>query len=377
MEPTPGFEPGTARLQVECAANCATPARQNNRNPGAYGLACGHRTVGYGAGMPDLSAGRIVAGRYEILSLIGKGGTASVWRAYDPALQREVAVKELLMAPHMAAEERQRSMREARAAARVQHPGAIPVYDIVTDAEQVLIVMEFVRAPTLGDRVAQVGALPPEFVAALGIQLIDTLEAAHEKGIVHRDMKPSNVMITDDGRTCLADFGVALLVDRTGRTRAGVAGGTPGYMSPEQAKREHVSDPSDLFSLGATLYFAAEGKGPYDRRDWRAAVQAVIDEPPAIARKSGPLAPLFHRMLYKNPNRRPDHDEIRRGLFVVLAQGMPGLLAGEGPSWSKAPPPPHVPLHNSRSQQESTSGAEAPPAMPPRLPLHRSRRPNE
>ncbi|MBO0829168.1 MAG: serine/threonine protein kinase [Streptosporangiales bacterium] len=322
--------------------------------------------------MPDLTVGRVIAGRYEILSLIGRGGAASVWRAYDPALQREVAVKELLMPAHLAAEEQQRSMREARTAARVQHPGAIPIYDIVTDVEQVLIVMELVRAPTLTDRVAEVGALPPEFVAALGIQLVDTLEAAHQLGIVHRDVKPANVMVTDDGRTCLTDFGVAMLVDSTGRARDGITGGTPGYMSPEQASRGPVGTQSDVFSLGATLFFAAEARGPFDRADWREAVRAVVEEPPAVPRKAGPLAPLLHRMLFKDPGRRPSHDDVRRSLFVVLAQGMPGLLAGAGPSWDRGPTPPRLPLRGSGDEPQRPRDAAA-PIVPPRLPLRSSR----
>lgn len=334
--------------------------------------------------MPDLTEGRVIAGRYEVMSLIGRGGAASVWRAYDPALQREVAVKELMMPAHLGLEERRRVMREARTAARVQHPGAIPIYDVVTDAEQVLIVMEFIRAPTLTERVAAVGNLPPEFVAALGIQLVDTLEAAHANGIVHRDLKPSNVMVTGDGRTCLADFGVAMLVDRTGRARAGVAGGTPGYMSPEQAEQRSVTSASDVFSLGATLFFAAEARGPFDRTDWRAAVRAVIDEPPTVPRLAGPLAPLFHRMLAKDPKRRPSHDDIRRSLFVVLAQGMPGLLEGAGPSWERTPQPGRLPLSSpGRSQESAPDGAadagdDAPPApiTPPRLPLRSSRPPS-
>ncbi|MQA06117.1 MAG: protein kinase [Streptosporangiales bacterium] len=324
--------------------------------------------------MPDLTAGRVIANRYEIVALIGRGGAASVWRAYDPALQREVAVKELMMAPHLALEERRRSMREARTAARVQHPGAIPIYDIVTDAEQVLIVMEYVRAPTLTDRIAKVGALPPEFVAALGIQLVDTLEAAHNNGIVHRDIKPANVMITDDGRTCLGDFGVAMLVDRTGRAKAGVAGGTPGYMSPEQAEQKDISSASDIFSLGATLFFAAEARGPFDRQDWRDAVKAVSTEPPAVPRRAGPLAPVFHRMFLKAPDQRPSHDTVRRELFQILAKRMPQLLDESAPTFDKGPVPPRLPLPGN-TRERNKPDANKPDALPnspvppPRLPL--------
>ena len=274
--------------------------------------------------MADSTAGRrLVADRYLLHEQVGRGGMGVVWRAEDQVLGRTVAVKEVHLQPGLTDEERkgvqQRVMREARAAAALNHVGAVTVFDVVEDGEQAYIVMELIEAPTLAELVESHGALPPGEVARVGIAVCDVLAAAHARGIVHRDLKPANVLVTDD-RVKLTDFGIATVKDDSRLTSTGIVLGSPSYISPEQARGNPVTPATDLWGLGATLYFAATGSPPFDRGEAIATLTAVAHDELVVDPASGVLGPLLERMLSKDPEVRPDLPEIRAEL-VDIAQG--------------------------------------------------------
>jgi eukaryotic-like serine/threonine-protein kinase len=245
-----------------------------------------------------------------------------VWRARDVVLGREVAVKEVVFPPTMAEEERRpaqaRVLREARAAARLNHPGVVTLYDVVRDHGGTFIVMELVEAPTLAELVRADGPLPPERVAELGVQLAGALEAAHAAGIVHRDVKPANVMVPELGVAKLADFGVASLQGDPQLTSTGLVIGSPAYMAPEQAKGEESGPAADFWALGATLFYAVEGEPPFDRGSSIATLAAVVNDRPREPRRAGALAPLVSALLAKDPNARPSGPKVRAWLDWLL-----------------------------------------------------------
>jgi serine/threonine protein kinase len=217
---------------------------------------------------------------------LGRGGMGVVWRAQDGVLGREVAVKEVVFPPTMTDQERRqaqaRVLREARAAARLNHPGAVTLYDVVRDQGGTFIVMELVAAPTLADLVRASGPLPVERVAEIGAQLASTLEAAHAAGIVHRDVKPGNVMIPERGMVKLADFGIAWLQGDPQLTSTGLVIGSPAYMAPEQARGEESGPAADLWALGATMVYAVEAEPPFDRGTSMATLAAVVTSRPEL-----------------------------------------------------------------------------------------------
>jgi eukaryotic-like serine/threonine-protein kinase len=261
-----------------------------------------------------------------------------VWRAQDAVLGREVAVKEVVFPHTMSEEERRpaqaRVMREARAAARLNHPGAVTLYDVVKDRGGTFIVMELVNAPTLADLVRTHGPLPVERVAEIGVQVASALEAAHHAGIVHRDVKPGNVMVPDHGTAKLADFGIASLQGDPQLTSTGLVIGSPAYMSPEQARGEESGPPTDFWALGATLFYAVEGEPPFDRGTSIATLAAVVNEPPRSPRRAGPLTPLITALLSKDPRSRPSGPELRAELarLAAIAPSPPTeVLPAHGP----------------------------------------------
>jgi tRNA A-37 threonylcarbamoyl transferase component Bud32 len=271
----------------------------------------------------DEVTARPVGGRYELRALLGRGGMGSVWRAEDLLLQRPVAVKRVELPLHLPdadrAALRQRVLREARAAARVSHPRLVTIFDVVEEEGTVFLVQELVDAPTLKSLVTEGGPLPPSEVASIGRQLVDGLDAAHRNGVVHRDVKPSNVMVLPDGGVKLADFGIASLHGDPQITATGVVVGSPAYMAPEQATGSTVGPPADLWSLGATLYFAVEGQPPFGRADTLSTLTAVVNEPPREMVIAGPLAPVLERLLAKAPEDRPVAAEVVRALEGVGA----------------------------------------------------------
>jgi serine/threonine protein kinase len=261
-----------------------------------------------------------------------------VWRAQDAVLGREVAVKEVVFPHTMSEEERRpaqaRVMREARAAARLNHPGAVTLYDVVKDRGGTFIVMELVNAPTLADLVRAHGPLPVERVAEIGAQVASALEAAHHAGIVHRDVKPGNVMVPDHGTAKLADFGIASLQGDPQLTSTGLVIGSPAYMAPEQARGEESGPPADFWALGATLFYAVEGEPPFDRGTSIATLAAVVNEPPRSPRRAGPLTPLITALLSKDPGSRPSGPELRAELarLAAIAPSPPTeVLPAHGP----------------------------------------------
>jgi serine/threonine protein kinase len=267
---------------------------------------------------------RRIASRYELGPQLGEGGVGVVWRAEDTLLGRPVAIKEVELPPAVRDEQRKalraRVIREARAAARLSHPGAVTLFDVVQDAGQDFIVMELVEAPNLDQLVAARGPLDPRAAAAIGLRLLATLEAAHRAGIVHRDVKPSNVLVRDDGTTKLTDFGTASLTGDPELTATGVVMGSPAYMAPEQIKGLEVGPPTDLWALGATLYFAVEGEPPFkSAKALLDVVSAIVDDPPRRPRRLGPLTPVIERLLAKEPDARPGSADVWYMLRRVAA----------------------------------------------------------
>jgi len=267
--------------------------------------------------------GTVVGGRYELIAAIGHGGMGTVWRATDTLLHREVAVKEVILPPTMPQHEKdalcERTMREARAAAAISHPSVVQVYDVVTDAGRPWIVMELLKARSLADMVIDDGPLPPRAVAKIGIAMLGALEVAHAAGVLHRDVKPANVLICEDGRCVLTDFGVARLPSESKLTTPGMVLGSPHFISPERAVGGEFGPPSDLFSLGVTLYTAVEGGPPFDRGDPFETMRAVVEEAPRPARLAGPLKPVLWGLLEKEPERRWTVEQARTALRELLA----------------------------------------------------------
>src|SRR5215217_1113102 len=286
------------------------------------------------------AADRLVADRYALIAPLGRGGMGVVWRAQDAVLGREVAVKEVVFPPTMAEEERRpaqaRVLREARAAARLNHPSAVTLYDVVQDRGSTFIVMELVDAPTLADLVRAGGPLPAARVAEIGAQIASALEAAHAAGIVHRDVKPGNVMVPERGMAKLADFGIASLQGDPQLTSTGLVIGSPAYMAPEQARGEESGPPVDFWALGATMFYAVEGEPPFDRGTSIATLAAVVNDPPRAPRRAGPLASIITALLAKDPGSRPSGPEVRAWLswlLVVAPSSLPtDILPTQRPS---------------------------------------------
>ncbi|MGA4540387.1 serine/threonine-protein kinase [Uniformispora flossi] len=273
---------------------------------------------------------RTVAGRYRLTEMLGRGGMGTVWRAADTVLDRDVAVKEVRVPEGLDDEERARrsarAMREVRAAALVVHPNVVVVYDVVEDDGRPWIVMEFVPGRTLAEDLDE-GRLPVRDAARLTRQLIDALRSVHAADVVHRDVKPGNVLLSRDGRAVLTDFGIATLVGATTITATGTTIGTLEYMAPERAQGLRPGPPSDLWAVGATLYEMLEGRSPFRRNGEFATLQAVLDATYDPPRHAGPLAPLIAGLLTADPDARMTADEALRLLAEVEAAG-PGSSPG-------------------------------------------------
>ncbi|MGJ6964001.1 serine/threonine-protein kinase [Streptosporangium sp. G11] len=267
--------------------------------------------------------GWLLAGRYRLLAGLGRGGTATVWRAHDDLLDREVAVKEVEVPGHLAGPEREilleRTMREARLAARLSHPNIAAVYDVVRADDSLWIVLQLVRSRNLAEVVAEEGPLPAPTLARVGLEVLSALEAAHAAGVMHRDVKPANILLTDEGHAILTDFGLAAAVDEdVSLTRTGMVVGTPAYIAPERAGGAASSAESDLWSFGATLYAAAEGRAAFGRSTALATLAAVLTADPEPFQHAGPLAPVIAGLLDKDPARRTDIVRARRQLEEVV-----------------------------------------------------------
>lgn len=286
--------------------------------------------------------GRVIAGRYRLLTPVGSGGAGVVWRARDELLDRDVAVKEISRLFGVSpggddwTESYQRTLREARAAARISHPGVAAVYDVVASPDDGLcIVMELIDGRPLSQLVQDDIPLTPAEVTAMGRQVLDALMAGHAAGVLHRDLKPANVLITPAGRAVLTDFGIATMAGDPSITRTGVVLGTPGYTAPERVRGEPATPAADLWSLGATLYAAACGQGPYDSYDGvMATMYAIATEDPPAPAVGGRLGELIRELLDRDPAQRPTAPETAHALAAA---------ADELESLATAPPAPVLP----------------------------------
>ncbi|SDE91387.1 Serine/threonine protein kinase [Blastococcus fimeti] len=287
---------------------------------------------------------RVIAGRYSLGHVLGQGGMGTVWLATDLVLEREVAVKEVTFPLHVTEAERavlrERTMREARAAGQLEHPHVTTVYDVVEEGGKPWLVMKHVAARSLQETIEARGPLPPADVARIGLHVLGALEAAHAIGIVHRDVKPANVLVGPDGSGCLTDFGIATTTGDSSLTTQGALIGSPSYMAPERAHGEEPRPPVDLWSLGATLYAAVEGRPPFDAGESMATLMSVVSEHPAPMLRAGPLEPVLRGLLTKDPGQRTTAAAARSQLEAVAAGRAP--VAGPAPS-SPAPPPPPAP----------------------------------
>ncbi|MFD3516858.1 protein kinase [Streptomyces sp. NPDC058657] len=267
----------------------------------------------------------LIGGRYRLRELIGQGGMGRVWRGLDEILGRDVAVKEVLLPQGITVEQRdvllQRVMREARAAARLNHPGIITVHDVVEHAGAPVIVMEYVTGASLATAIARNGSLSVERVAEIGLAVLKALGRAHAAGIVHRDLKPDNVLLMDD-RVILTDFGIAHMADATkALTHTGTIIGTPAYMAPEQLVGKPPAPATDLWALGATLYCAVEGVPPFSAETFTALCIAVATAEPRPPQRAGALAPVLAALLTKDPQHRADAARARAGLEAAAREG--------------------------------------------------------
>ncbi|WP_249999392.1 serine/threonine-protein kinase [Actinoplanes sp. M2I2] len=258
-------------------------------------------------------AGRLVAGRYRLGPLLGRGGMGSVWLAEDELLGRPVAVKQVAETGRTA---RARALDEARAAASVTHPGTVRILDLVRDGDEPWIVMEALSGRALADVLRTDGPLPVEEVRRIGLRLLDALEAVHRAGIVHRDVKPGNVQLCADGRVVLIDFGIAFSPGYDSGSPAEGFEGSPAYVSPEQMHGAPPEPASDLFTLGATLYAAVEGRSPFERGDLFATMLAVTEATPAPFHRAGVLRPVIEGLLAADPDRRWTLGQAREALVT-------------------------------------------------------------
>jgi eukaryotic-like serine/threonine-protein kinase len=284
------------------------------------------------------SRDRLLSGRYRLIEQIGRGGMGTVWWAHDELEDREVAVKEIHLPPSLDHRERmnllRRTDREALAAGRLRHPGLIAIYDVVVEESRPWLIMEYVAARSLEDVFVDDGPISPRRVAQIGVQLLAALRAAHDAGIVHRDVKPSNVLLETSGRVVLTDFGIATYEGATTLTQTGTFMGSPAYVAPEVARGEPASVASDLWSLGATLYAAVEGRPPYDHETAMATLSALVTSEPDPPVRAGPLRPVLEGLLTKDPARR-----------------MSAARAGESLAAAATPPAPAPPPRGVRPRR--------------------------
>ncbi|MFF4614583.1 serine/threonine-protein kinase [Nonomuraea jabiensis] len=269
----------------------------------------------------------MVGGRYRLLRTIGRGGMGTVWQAHDEVLGRDVAVKEILPPPDLTDPEREvfavRTFREARAAGRVAHPGVATVYDVLEENGHPWIVMQLVRSRTLGELIREDGPMSPQAAADIGLQLLEALRAAHAAGVLHRDVKPDNVLLAEDGRAVLTDFGIATTEDEAPVTSTGILLGTPAFMAPERAAGSQAQPSSDLWSLGVTLYMAVEGHSPFQRDNPLATLGAVLHAEPEPLARAGVLGPVLLGLLRKNPAERMSLEEAEQRLAAILTGAAP------------------------------------------------------
>jgi serine/threonine protein kinase len=314
---------------------------------------------------------RRVGGRYRLSGQLGSGAMGTVWSGYDDVLQRRVAIKELKVPPgvpeHEALDLRERIMREARALGGLSHPNVITVFDVVVDDGQPVVVLELVPSLNLATMIGEHGALNPAQAAVVGYATAGGLRAAHRSGITHRDVKPGNVLIADDGRVKLTDFGIARNAADAPMTSVGLVLGSPAYIAPEVAAGQPVTPAADLWGLGATLFAAVEGRPPYDvHGDPVSTITEVVDGEVPRPRGSGPVVDVITALMVKDPARRMALDEVRQRLRPLiddpddpLYPGSPDAPTMEAVAIARPPRPPAPPPRHS-----TTSSTRLPTAAP-------------
>ncbi|MCW8382851.1 serine/threonine-protein kinase [Streptomyces justiciae] len=274
-----------------------------------------------GASRQDKSE-RLLAGRYRLGAVLGRGGMGTVWRAEDETLGRIVAVKELRFPSNIDEEEKRRlitrTLREAKAIARIRNNSAVTVFDVVDEDDRPWIVMELVEGKSLAEVIREDGLLEPKRAAEVGLAVLDVLRSAHREGILHRDVKPSNVLISEDGRVVLTDFGIAQVEGDPSITSTGMLVGAPSYISPERARGHKPGPAADLWSLGGLLYASVEGVPPYDKGSAIATLTAVMTEPLEEPKNAGPLKDVIYGLLTKDPEKRLDDAGARVMLNAVI-----------------------------------------------------------
>ncbi|WP_188192568.1 serine/threonine-protein kinase [Nonomuraea sp. SYSU D8015] len=257
--------------------------------------------------MPEQQT-RLLAERYELIAPLGRGTMGTVWRARDRALGREVAVKEIRQDPGLTEEQRaelrERMVREGRIASRINHPSVASIHDVLIHEGSPWIIMELIEGRSLEQVIEEEGPLPPRLVAEIGVDLLGALRAAHSRGITHRDVKPGNVLITESGRVVLTDFGIAKAEGDSRLTKTGMVIGSPGYTAPERARGEYTGPESDIWSLGATLYFAVEGRPAYERSTIAETLAALLTESADPPTQAGQLRPVLNGLLNKDYRQR-------------------------------------------------------------------------
>ncbi|MVO89612.1 protein kinase [Streptomyces sp. p1417] len=298
---------------------------------------------------------RVIAGRYRLLAPLGEGGMGTVWRAMDDVLGREVAVKEVRAPAGLPASEVERLYarleREAWAAARIPHRNVVTVYDVALDEDRPWIVMELVRGLSLSDVLESEGPMSPRRAAYVGAEVLGALRAAHDAGILHRDVKPGNVLLANDGRVVLTDFGIAMVEGSSALTMTGEVVGSPEFLAPERAMGRRPGPESDLWSLGVLLYAAVEGVSPFRQNTPLSTLRAVVDEELPPPRNAGPLTPVIEGLLRKDPAERSLAADTERDLRLV-AEGRP-------PQADTASSPAYQPTVTAHRQPEHT------PPLPP------------
>ncbi|MFD3614836.1 serine/threonine-protein kinase [Streptomyces sp. NPDC058676] len=294
------------------------------------------------------NSGRLLAGRYRLGGVLGRGGMGTVWRAEDETLGRTVAVKELRFPSNIDEDEKRRlitrTLREAKAIARIRNNSAVTVFDVVDEDDRPWIVMELVEGKSLAEAIREDGLLEPRRAAEVGLAILDVLRSAHREGILHRDVKPSNVLISDDGRVVLTDFGIAQVEGDPSITSTGMLVGAPSYISPERARGHKPGPAADLWSLGGLLYASVEGAPPYDKGSAIATLTAVMTEPLEEPKNAGPLKDVIYGLLNKDPAKRLDDAGARAMLNAVIHAPEPKAAEPEqAPDATKVVPLPPQP----------------------------------
>ena len=308
-----------------------------------------------------------------------------VWRARDQLLDRDVAIKEVHIADTLTEAERatafQRTLREAKTAARLNHPAVVTVYDVAEDGGRPWIVMQLVHAQSLDQVLATSGPLSPRRAADMARQLLSALSVAHAAGVMHRDVKPSNVLLGSDDRAVLTDFGIATFADDPKLTQTGMVMGSPGFTAPERIRGEDASPASDLWSLGATLFAAVEGHGPFEQRGGAiTTMSAIINEEAPEAPAAGALGPVIAALLRREPVDRPDASAAARMIADVLPRlpdRPPGTPTGYEATALSASSRPASPQPGSAPPGSAPPGSAPPGSVSPGSVRPRAPQPGE